>query len=127
MIAVANVVMSFDNVVAIAAVAQGNVAAVFLGLAISIPLVIASGSLLVALLNRFPILVWGGAGLLGWIAGDVIATDPALEANVKSWFGVVAAQKIDVAMASTGALFVVLAQWRRRRSTSRQSKAESRY
>ena len=77
-VVVADIVMSLDNVIAVAAAANGSVPLLILGLAISIPLIVAGAALIMALLNRLPILVWAGAALLGWIAGDVIATDPAL-------------------------------------------------
>ena len=75
-VAIADIVMSLDNVIAIAAAAGGNMALLVLGLAISIPLIVAGAALFMSLLDRFPILVWAGAALLGWIAGEVIATDP---------------------------------------------------
>jgi YjbE family integral membrane protein len=77
-VAVADVVMSLDNVIAIAAAAQGNWPLIIIGLLISIPLIIAGSTLVMALLTRFPILVWAGAGLLGWIAGEMLVTDPVI-------------------------------------------------
>ena len=77
-VAVADIIMSLDNVIAIAAAAGGNMALLVLGLAISIPLIVAGAALIMALLDRFPILVWAGAALLGWIVGEVIATDPVV-------------------------------------------------
>src|SRR5215212_2265582 len=77
-IAIADAVMSLDNVLAIAAVAQGSTALMVLGLAISIPLIVAGATLIMTLLERFPILVWAGAGLLGWIAGEMLISDPAI-------------------------------------------------
>ena len=68
-IAIADVVMSLDNVLAIAAVAKDSTALLMIGLAISIPLIIAGAALIMRLLARFPILVWAGAALLGWVAG----------------------------------------------------------
>ena len=67
-VAIADVVMSLDNVLAIAAAAKGNTGLIIFGLAISIPLIVAGATLIMALLTRFPILVWAGAALLGWIA-----------------------------------------------------------
>ena len=78
-VVVADIVMSLDNVIAIAAAANGSLPLLILGLAISVPLIVAGAALIMALLTRLPILVWGGAALLGWIAGTVIATDPAVE------------------------------------------------
>lgn len=77
-VAIADIVMSLDNVIAVAAAANGSVPLLVLGLAISVPLIVAGAALIMALLTRLPILVWAGAGLLGWIAGEVMATDPAI-------------------------------------------------
>ena len=76
-VVIADIVMSLDNVIAVAAVANGEIPLLILGLAVSIPMIIAGAALIMLVLDRFPILVWLGAILLGWIAGDVIATDPA--------------------------------------------------
>ena len=77
-VVVADIVMSLDNVIAVAAAANGSVPLLILGLAISVPLIVAGAALIMALLARLPLLVWAGAALLGWIAGEVIATDPAV-------------------------------------------------
>jgi len=69
--------MSLDNAIAIAAAAKGDTTLIVVGLLISIPLIIFGATLIMLLLNRFPIIVIAGGGLLGWIAGEVIATDPA--------------------------------------------------
>jgi YjbE family integral membrane protein len=78
-VVVADIIMSLDNVIAVAAAANGELPLLILGLAISIPMIIAGAALIMMVLDRFPILVWLGAMLLGWIAGDVIETDPALQ------------------------------------------------
>jgi YjbE family integral membrane protein len=75
-IAIADAVMSLDNVVAVSAAAGGDVVLFVIGLAISIPLIIVGSTLIMALVARFPLFVWGGAALLGWIAGEMIVTDP---------------------------------------------------
>jgi YjbE family integral membrane protein len=77
-VVIADIVMSLDNVIAVAAAANGELSLLILGLAISIPMIIAGAALIMTVLDRFPILVWLGATLLGWIAGGVIATDPAV-------------------------------------------------
>jgi YjbE family integral membrane protein len=77
-VVIADIIMSLDNVIAVAAAADGQLPLLILGLAISIPMIIAGAALIMLVLDRFPILVWLGATLLGWIAGDVIATDPAV-------------------------------------------------
>jgi YjbE family integral membrane protein len=78
-VVVADIIMSLDNVIAVAAAANGSVPLLVLGLAISVPLIVAGAALIMALLSKLPILVWAGAALLGWIAGEVIATDPGIE------------------------------------------------
>jgi YjbE family integral membrane protein len=83
-VVVADIVMSLDNVIAVAAAAEGSIPLLILGLASSIPLVIAGAALIMALLGLLPILVWAGSALLGWIAGDVIATDPAVQPKLQS-------------------------------------------
>ena len=79
-ILIADAVMSLDNVVAIAAAAHGSVLLNTLGLVISIPLIVFGSQLVLRVLNRFPILVVLGGGLLGWIAGEIIVSDPAVHA-----------------------------------------------
>jgi YjbE family integral membrane protein len=94
-IAIADIVMSLDNVIAIAAAAESAAAQIdmlhasamkasliIFGLATSVPLIVAGSAILMALLDRYRVLVWGGGALLGWIAGDVMATDIALA----GWF-----------------------------------------
>nr|WP_218626220.1 TerC family protein [Bradyrhizobium sp. dw_78] len=76
-VVIADIVMSLDNVIAVAAAANGQLSLLILGLAISIPMIIAGAALIMMVLDRFPILIWLGATLLGWIAGGVIASDPA--------------------------------------------------
>jgi len=82
-VAVADIVMSLDNVVAVAAVADGNWLLLGLGLAISIPLIVAGSSLVMAVLDRAPLLVWAGAALLGWVAGEMMVSD----AGIADWIG----------------------------------------
>jgi YjbE family integral membrane protein len=78
-IVIADAVMSLDNVIAIAAAAKGSVLLLVIGLAISMPLVIFGSALILKILNRMPILIWAGGALLGYIAGEVMVTDPAVE------------------------------------------------
>jgi YjbE family integral membrane protein len=77
-IAVADLVMSFDNVVAIAAIARGNIVLLALGLLLSIPFLIWGTAVLIALLRRYRPLVIAGGALLGWIAGGIAVTDPVV-------------------------------------------------
>jgi YjbE family integral membrane protein len=117
-VAVADIIMSLDNVIAIAAAAGGNMALVVLGLAISIPMVVAGAALIMPLLDRFPILVWAGAALLGWIVGEVIATDPVVVGYLTGHYGAAVAHNVDYVAASVGAVLVLLVGglWRRSRA-----------
>jgi YjbE family integral membrane protein len=108
-IAIADIVMSIDNMVAIAAIAQGNLLLLAIGLAVSIPLIVAGAALVVALLDRFPILVWAGTALLGWIAGDIIVADRALSVHLTTSFGAQLTQQIAFAAPGTGAALAIAA------------------
>ncbi|HEY2213149.1 MAG TPA: TerC family protein [Bradyrhizobium sp.] len=101
-VVVADIVMSLDNVIAVAAAANGSAPLLILGLAISIPLIVAGAALIMALLNRLPILVWAGAALLGWIAGDVIATDPAIDPKLQALFAGPVGVQLDGLLAMFG-------------------------
>ncbi len=76
---IADAVMSLDNVIAVAAAAKGNYTLLILGLLISIPLVVYGAQLMIALIKRMPFIITLGAALIGYIAGEVIVTDPAIE------------------------------------------------
>jgi YjbE family integral membrane protein len=77
-ILIADLVMSLDNVIGVAAAAKGDNVLVILGLAISIPLIIFGSTLLLKLMGRFPVIITIGAALLGWVAGEMLITDPIL-------------------------------------------------
>jgi YjbE family integral membrane protein len=77
-IIVADIVMSLDNVVGVAAAAKGDVLLLIIGLAVSIPLIIFGSAIILKLMTRFPIIITLGAGLLGWVAGDMALTDPVV-------------------------------------------------
>jgi predicted tellurium resistance membrane protein TerC len=77
-IVVADLVMSLDNVVGVAAAAKGNVPLLVFGLVISIPLIIFGSTLILKLMDRFPIIIVLGAALLGWVAGEMAMTDPSI-------------------------------------------------
>ncbi|MEX2127205.1 MAG: TerC family protein [Xanthobacteraceae bacterium] len=81
-VAVADLVMSLDNVIAIAGAAKGSWLLIAIGLATSVPLIIAGAAMITALFDRFPVLVQAGAALLGWVAGEMLVTDPAIVAAV---------------------------------------------
>ena len=96
-VAIADIIMSLDNVIAIAAAAQGNMALLVIGLAVSIPLIVA------------------GAALLGWIVGEVIATDPVIQGYLEPRFGAEGFHYIMLFAALIGAVLVLLVGglWRR--------------
>lgn len=104
-VAIADIVMSLDNVIAIAAAAKGDVTLIVFGLVVSIPMIIAGAAMLMAVLDRFPILVWAGAALLGWIAGEIMIEDPA----TISLLGEDLVHRYLYAAAAAGALLVVAA------------------
>jgi YjbE family integral membrane protein len=136
-VVIADIIMSLDNVIAVAAAANGQLSLLILGLAISIPMIIAGAALIMLVLDRFPVLVWLGAMLLGWIAGDVISSDPAVEPllrrllegkivleidGMSAIFGVAPHLRLDGELAETlasllGALIVLIAGsiWRKRK------------
>jgi predicted tellurium resistance membrane protein TerC len=70
--------MSLDNVIGVAAAAKGDNILLMLGLAISIPLIIFGSTIILKLMDRYPIIITGGAALLGWVAGEMLITDPIL-------------------------------------------------
>src|SRR4051794_22634866 len=78
-ILIADLVMSLDNVIAVAAAAGGHMGLLIIGLAISIPLVIFGATLLIKLMERFPVIITLGAGLIGWVAGEMLVADSALK------------------------------------------------
>jgi len=115
-VAIADIVMSLDNVIAIAASAETAAARVDLahaaaikttlivfGLATSIPLIVAGSAALMALLERYPALVWAGGGLLGWVAGDIMIKDDAL----LQWFPAEIIHTLHYWAAALGAVFVI--------------------
>lgn len=83
-ILIADLVMSLDNVIAVAAAAKGSMTLLVLGLAISIPLVVFGSKLMIKLMDRFPIIIWFGAGLIGWVGGETIISDIALKSMVEA-------------------------------------------
>jgi YjbE family integral membrane protein len=101
-ILIADLVMSLDNVIAVAAAAKGNTTLLILGLAISIPLVIFGSTIMIKLMERFPVIITLGAALIGWVAGETIVSDVVLKSVLDSnpW--------LHYAAAAVGAAFVVL-------------------
>src|SRR3954465_4176243 len=98
---VADTVMSLGNVIAGAAAAKGNYVLLGLGLAVSIPVVIAGSALFLAIIERFPLVVWGGGALLGWIAGSLFPEDPAVSAFFSD------PESYEIVFGIAGAAFVI--------------------
>jgi YjbE family integral membrane protein len=84
-IIVADLIMSLDNVLAVAATAHGDLALVLFGIGLSIPIVICGSSLLARLMDRFPWIVWLGGGVLGWVAGELAVSDTLVRGLIGSW------------------------------------------
>lgn len=101
-VVVADIVISLDNVIAVAAAADGDVPLLVLGLAISVPLIVAGAALIMAVLNRLPWLIWAGAMLLGWVAGEVVADDPAIHGKLQMLAAGAFGVKLDGLLASFG-------------------------
>jgi YjbE family integral membrane protein len=106
-VVVADIVMSLDNVIAVAAIAQGSLVLLAIGLVASIPIIIAGAALIMVMLDRFPVFIWAGAALLGWVAGDVMATDPAVFGHLSAALGETFARQVEFAGAGAGALLVI--------------------
>jgi YjbE family integral membrane protein len=125
-VAIADIVMSLDNVLAIAAAAGGHTGLIIMGLIISIPLVVFGATLLTWLLDRMPILVWAGAALLGWVAGELIATEPVLAPYMQSLAGSlgVTLKVVTRSIEVFGAILVVAVGWFITRASARRTAKE---
>jgi predicted tellurium resistance membrane protein TerC len=98
-VVVADVIMGLDNAIAVAAVANGRYILLGLGLAISIPTVVAGSAIVLALIERFPIIVWAGGAVLGWVAGELFVSDPVIGSRLSA----LALVNVDVDSAIWGA------------------------
>ena len=109
-ILIADLVMSLDNVIAVAAAAHGSTLLLIIGLAMSIPLVIFGSTLLLKVIERFPIIVWLGAALLGFIAGEIVVEDPVLVDTLKNLAASLSVLQSQLAVFSgiAGAVLVVV-------------------
>ncbi|HWI10680.1 MAG TPA: TerC family protein [Burkholderiaceae bacterium] len=111
-ILVADLVMSLDNVLAVAAAAKGNTPLLIIGLAVSIPLIIFGSTLLLKVMERFPVIITLGAALLGYLAGEMLLTDPAVEQR----FGEQSETAVNVAGAIGAAIVVAAGLWLQQRT-----------
>ena len=118
-ILIADLVMSLDNVIAVAAAAKGNVPLLVIGLALSIPLIIFGSTLLLKVMERFPIIIVAGAALLGYLAGEMFLTDPALVERA----GELPAWQVHVGGAIGAAIVVVLGRVLQARRRARSATA----
>lgn len=110
-ILIADLVMSLDNVLAVAAAAKGNLPLLVMGLLVSIPLIIFGATLLTKVMERFPIIITIGAALLGFLAGEMLLTDPA----VVTQFGVIGEQIVTIGGILGAALVVALGTYMQKR------------
>lgn len=107
-IVVADAVMSLDNVIAIVAAAKGNILLISIGLAVSVPLIIYGSTLILKILIRYPVFIVGGAALIGWIAGEIWISDPAIAGWTKALLDK-HGHWLEQAAAAAGAIGVVIA------------------
>ena len=116
-IAIADLVMSLDNVLAIAAAAKGNWGLIIVGLAVSVPLIVFGATLVMWLLTKLPVLVWAGAALLGWIAGELMVSDPGVHVQAEELAKSLGVDfhTLERIAAAIGAAIVVVAGWVLRR------------
>jgi YjbE family integral membrane protein len=124
-VALADMVMSLDNVLAIAAAAHGDPWLIVFGLVVSIPLIVGGATLITNLLTKYPILVWAGAALLGWIAGELIATEPVLQPAMEgaAEFLGVTTKTVARLLEVTGAILVCTLGYVIQRSSERRNEA----
>ena len=116
-ILIADLVMSLDNVLAVAAAAKGNTPLLVIGLAVSVPLIVFGSTLLLKVMQRLPIIITLGAALLGFLAGEMLLTDPALTARS----GEAPAALVNLAGAIGAAIVVGAGRWLRRRARRRRA------
>jgi YjbE family integral membrane protein len=109
-IAIADAVMSLDNVLAIAGASQGDWHLIVAGLLFSIPLVVVGSTVIMLMLSRFPVLVWAGGALLGWIAAELLVREKLLGpffASLRVNLGV-SHHTIEIVGGTAGAILVVI-------------------
>ncbi len=132
-ILIADLVMSLDNVIAVAAAAGGSMTLLILGLAISIPLVVFGATLLVNLMERYPVIITIGAALIGMVAGEMLVTDPVALDWFKGFQGILieggkpkyGGFNIELAAGAVGAVIVVVwGLWLAKRQAAASQRAE---
>lgn len=113
-IVVADAVMSLDNVLAIAAAANGSTHLIIFGLLLSAPLIFFGASAVSALMERFPLVIWTGAAALGWAGAELVASDP-----IWGEMGLMASPPDYLVRAIGGALVLCAALWISRANAAR--------
>ena len=116
-ILVADVVMSLDNVLAVAAAANGSLPLLVIGLLVSVPLIVFGSTLLLKVMDRFPVIIMLGAALLGFLAGEMMLTDPAVLAAT----GAISPAAVNAAGVVGALIVVAVGLWMRRRTRARAS------
>ncbi len=116
-ILIADLVMSLDNVIGVAAAAKGNQVLLVIGLLISIPIVIFGSTLMIKLMERYPIIITLGAALIGWVGGETVANDVVLKdfGAANPWF--------HMACAAAGAVIVLV--WGKIKSSGHKKPEEA--
>ena len=104
-IIMADAVMSLDNVIAIAAAARGSARLIIFGLVLSVPIVMFGAGFLLKALERFPLLVWAGAALLGWVSGEMMASDVIVSDYLSNYID---HQALERSLSAIGASGVVI-------------------
>jgi YjbE family integral membrane protein len=128
-ILMADLIMSLDNVIGVAAAAKGNITLLILGLAISIPLIVFGSTIMLKLMERFPIIITIGAMLLGYLAGEMFFTDPAIadwtKANLPhlDWHVIPGTFDINIAGVVGAIIVYVIGKWMQRRIAAKAAHA----
>ena len=108
LIVIADITMSTDNVLAVAGASRGNLFLLIFGLALSIPFVVFTSNLLSILMDRYPIIIYLGAAVLGKVAGEMIFTDPAVVGwlQLPTWFNYAMEAVFAVGVIAVGKLWI---------------------
>ncbi|WP_194723369.1 TerC family protein [Noviherbaspirillum malthae] len=114
-IIIADLVMSLDNVIGVAAAAKGNVFLLVVGLGVSIPLIIYGSTIILKLMTRFPIIITAGAALLGWVAGEMAFSDPAIGGWAESHHNLHLVPPVLCAL-----LVIAVGKWQQRRAAAKE-------
>ena len=112
-------VMSLDNVLAVAAVAKGNFLLVVFGISLSLPIVVWGSGILTRLMTRYPWVIWIGGGILGYAAGEMMLKDPA----VRGWLGDVITNSLQHEVGIALGMIIAVLGWSFAQSRRRRKRA----